>query len=366
MNEQQRPVAVTIDRSSARDLMVTALIVWAAFLALRWLFDVTHVFLFEVVLAWLIAIAMEPPITLLVRRGMKRGLAAGLVLLAIVVAIVGFFGIFGSLFFGQLASAVSALPAVVDSTISWANATFDLKLDAADIIDQLNLTTTNVASMATSIAGGVVGLFSGVVSALFKTLTILMFAFYLAAESPAVKRTVSSWLKPSKQHVFLKVWDIAVAKTGGFVVSRVVLAALSAAAHITFFWAVDVPYWMPMGIFAGVTSQFIPTLGTYIGILVPAAFAAMEAPLTVVWIVVFATIYQQIENYVLGPRISRATMDMHPAIALAAVFVGTSMMGAVGAIIGIPLAAAVLALVDTYGHRYELVAELKPKDGDRR
>ena len=81
MNEQQRPVAVTIDRSSARDLMVTALIVWAAFLALRWLFDVTHVFLFEVVLAWLIAIAMEPPITLLVRRGMKRGLAAGLVLL---------------------------------------------------------------------------------------------------------------------------------------------------------------------------------------------------------------------------------------------------------------------------------------------
>ena len=52
MNEQQRPVAVTIDRSSARDLMVTALIVWAAFLALRWLFDVTHVFLFEVVLAW--------------------------------------------------------------------------------------------------------------------------------------------------------------------------------------------------------------------------------------------------------------------------------------------------------------------------
>jgi predicted PurR-regulated permease PerM len=115
---------------------------------------------------------------------------------------------------------------------------------------------------------------------------------------------------------------------------------------------------MPMGLFAGIVSQFIPTIGTYVGIIVPAAFAAPNEPLDALWIVLFATVYQQIENYVLGPRISKATMDLHPAITLAAVFIGAALIGPIGAIIGIPIAAAVIAVLDTYGHRYELVPEL--------
>ena len=58
-----------------------------------------------------------------------------------------------------------------------------------------------------------------------------------------------------------------------------------------------------------------------------------------IWIIVFATVYQQIESYVFTPRVSRATMDVHPAIALGSVFVGVGLFGVIGAIIGIPLAA---------------------------
>ena len=54
-------------------------------------------------------------------------------------------------------------------------------------------------------------------------------------------------------------------------------------------------------------------------------------------------------------------MDMLPALGLAAVFVGAAMFGPIGALIGIPLAAALLAVIDTYGHRYELVPELSPE-----
>ena len=349
---------IRLDRASVRSAMIMVLTVWVAFETLRWLFGVTANFLFDMLLAWLVAIAMEPPVRALERRGMKRGLATGLVLLGIVVAVVGFFGIFGSLFFGQLSAAVAALPAVVDSVVRWANDVLNMQIDAASITDQLKLNTDNVTRIATSIAGGLLGVVSSIVTFVFEVLTILMFAYYLAAESPNVRRTVGSWLNPRNQRVFITVWDIAVAKTGGFVVSRVLLAVLSALAHMLFFWAVDVPYWMPMGLFAGVTSQFIPTLGTYIGIAVPAAFTAVDAPITVLWILLFATVYQQIENYVLGPRVSRKTMDVHPAIALAAVFVGAAMFGPIGALIGIPLAAALLAVVDTYGHRYELVPEL--------
>ena len=172
--------------------------------------------------------------------------------------------------------------------------------------------------------------------------------------------------------MFVTVWDIAVTKTGGFVVSKVILATLSSLAHSIAFFVIGVPYWLPMGVFAGVVSQFIPTIGTYIGIIVPATFAAFEQPIDVVWIVAFATLYQQLENYVFTPRVSRVTMDIHPALALGSVFLGVALFGPIGAIIGIPLAAAALAVMDTYGKRRELIPELqvrtkgeKPaRDGD--
>lgn len=354
----EQPVIVQLDRSDTRRLIVGGLALWVALKALLWAFGVTSHFLFVLLLSWLLAIAMEPPVSALAKRGWKRGGAAGLVLVVIIAAIVAFLSIFGGLFFSQLAAAVQALPTVVDSLVQWANSTFDAKLDPTAITQELALTPEKVASVAGSVAGGVLGVVSSIVAFLFEILTILVFAFYLSAEAPATKRTVATWLSPKRQHVFITIWDIAVAKTGGFVVSRIVLATLSAAAHILAFWAIGVPYWMPMGLFAGIVSQFIPTIGTYVGIIVPIAFAAPNEPIDALWIALFATVYQQIENYVLGPRISKATMDLHPAVTLAAVFVGAALLGPIGAIIGIPIAAAVMAVLDTYGHRYELVPEL--------
>ena len=93
--------------------------------------------------------------------------------------------------------------------------------------------------------------------------------------------------------------------------------------------------------------------------IIPALFAAFDKPINVVWIIAFATVYQQIESYVFTPRVSRATMDIHPAIALGSVFVGFAFFGPIGAIIGIPLAAAVIAVIETYADRHELVPELQ-------
>ena len=56
----------------------------------------------------------------------------------------------------------------------------------------------------------------------------------------------------------LKVWDISLAKAGGFVASKLILALISAVAHAAFFWLIDLPYWLPMGVFAGFTAQLIP------------------------------------------------------------------------------------------------------------
>ena len=153
-------------------------------------------------------------------------------------------------------------------------------------------------------------------------------------------------------------WTISVEKTGGYVVSKLVLASLSAVFHVAFFWFIDVPFWLPLGIFAGIVGQFIPTIGTYIGVALPALFALLDKPINAVWIAVFATVYQQLENYVFTPRISRRTMDVHPAVALGSVIAGAALFGPIGALIGIPIAAVALAIVDTFSKRHELVPEL--------
>jgi len=85
----------------------------------------------------------------------------------------------------------------------------------------------------------------------------------------------------------------------------------------------------------------------------------------VVWIVIFGTAYQQVENYFLSPRISAATLDIHPAVAFGSVIVGAALFGAIGAIVAIPLAAAITAIVETYGHRYTLIPELQDEQPDK-
>ena len=87
-----------------------------------------------------------------------------------------------------------------------------------------------------------------------------------------------------------------------------------------------------------------------------------DSPWKAVAIIAFSAVYQQIETYFFTPRVSKKTMDVNPAIALAAVFVGAAVWGPLGALIGIPLAAAGVAILDTYTRRYELVPEIRASE----
>lgn len=357
----EHPLVVTVEARSFRRAVLVVLVMLVLLDLTLWLYGATGSFLFLLLLSWLLSIAMEPAVAWFSNRGLRRGAATAVVMVILLVGVAAFLGLFGSLFFAQLAELIKGLPGYVDQAVTWVNATFRLNLNSATILDQLQITPSKVAEWAGSVAGGVVGIIGTLLGFVFDLLTVFVFAYYFSADGPRLRRAVGSWLPVRSQKVFVTVWDIAVTKTGGFVVSKVVLASLSAFFHCLFFAVIHVPYWLPLGIFAGIVSQFIPTIGTYLGILVPALFAAFNNPISVVWIVLFATVYQQLENYVFTPRISRATMDVHPAVALGAVFVGFAVFGPIGAIIGIPLAAAVIAVIETYVQRHDLVPELRAR-----
>jgi len=349
---------VALDPRFLRRTIVIILVAILIFQLFEWTALRLAGFLFNILLAWLLAISFDPLVTGLARRGLPRALATAIVAVSVTVAIGVFLFLFGGALANQAAALVLSVPFLVLDVVAWLNGTFDAGIDPADITANLTLTTQQVADIAGSLAGGIIGVVAGVFGVLFSFLTVLVFSFYFSASAPRIKRFIASWLPPERQVVFIDVWDISVRKAGGFVISKLALATIASAAHVFFFWIIDVPYWLPMGIFAGFVSQFIPTIGTYIGIIVPALFAAFENPWNVVWIVIFATIYQQIENYVFTPRISSSTMDINSGVALAAVFIGAALFGPIGAIIGIPLVAIIIAVIETYGRRYELHPDL--------
>lgn len=333
------------------------LVMVAAFQVVMWLFDGLSTLLGILFLAWMFGISIEPVVNRLERRGWRRGLATGLVMLVMTLAVLGFTAVFGALLVQQVAQLFGALPGVVADVVGWINRTFGTDFVAGHIVDSLGLTSAKVQQLVADLTPGVVGLVASIVGLVFQAFTLLLFAFYASAEGPKLRRKVSSWFPPKQQEVIATVWAIAVDKTGGYVVSRLVLAALSSFATGLLLLLLGVPYWLPLAIWTGLVSQFIPTIGTYLAIALPALIAVSVQPLDAVWVVLFGTGYQQVENYLFAPRVTARTMQIHPAVAFGAVIAGAALFGPVGALVSIPVVAAIQALVETYGHRYELIAE---------
>jgi predicted PurR-regulated permease PerM len=135
-----------------------------------------------------------------------------------------------------------------------------------------------------------------------------------------------------------------------------VLALLSAFFHWIAFRIIGIDNPEVLALWVGVISQFVPVVGTYLAGILPVLVALADSPYKALWVLVFVVVYQQIENYVFAPRISARTMHLHPAIAFGGVIVGAALLGPIGAILALPVAATVQAFVSSYVQRHEVVA----------
>lgn len=340
-----------------------------AFLMGSWAFTQLGGFWPTLFFAFFIGLAMEPIVNRLERRGIRRGAGTGLVLGGLILGTTLFFVVFGNLLVTQIAALLSNVPALIDDALAWINSEFGTDLAQETLLDSLGISTVDIANAAADIGVGVLGIVGQTVGVLFSLLMMLLFAFYFAADGPKLRRTVAAWLPPSRQRQFVTVWDISTAKAGSYVISRGILAIISAVSHGLFFVVIGLPYWLPLSLWVGFVSQFIPTIGTYLAGALPIIIAlVIGEPFIALAILVFIIIYQQVENLILTPRITQQTLEVHAAIAFGSVIVGGSLYGATGALLAIPVVAVVLAVMETYGRRYELVPELEPsnaaKSGD--
>ncbi len=361
---ERRPQWISLTPATIKRLLGVLVAAPLIVLATTWAFHSLSNFLFLLLLAWLLSIAMEPMVLWLIRAGMRRGLASALVLFGGLLVGGGVTALFGQVFWAQAQELKDTFPSAVTSAVSWVNSTFDTTFNTSQIYSALQITPERAAQLAQQYGGGLLGVFGALVTVIFSLVTILVFAYYLSADSIRLRQTLASFLPPRYQPVLVTVWTIAVEKTGGYVVSKLIIALVSSTAYGLFFLVIGLDFWLPLGLLVGIVAQFVPIIGTYIGVIVPSLFALLKDPVDVLWIIGFATVFQQIESYVLTPKVSNKTMDVHPAVALGSVFVGVALFGPIGALIGIPVAAAALTIVETFRRRHELLPELERLQAD--
>lgn len=345
--------------------MVLALALVACFQLAIWAFDQLTGLLLNILIAFFLALAIEPAVDRMAARGMRRGAATGLVFLGILVFVAGFFTLLGSMLADQIVKMVEDFPNYLDKLINWSNQTFHTELSRVEIQDSL-LHSDVLRKYAQDSADNVLAVSTAVLGGLFQVLTVTLFAFYFAADGPRLRRGLCSVLPPHRQAEVLRAWEIAVAKTGGYLYSRGLMALISGVAHYVLLEILGVPYAPALAVWVGLISQFIPTIGTYLAGALPMLIAFTVDPWYALWVFGFVVVYQQFENYLLQPRITAKTVDIHPAVAFGSVIAGTALLGAVGALIAIPATATLQAFLGAYIKRYDVTDDPRVQGGRTR
>jgi len=312
-----------------------------------------------ILISQFIALALEPGVNWLAGRGWRRGVATGALMGGI--AIVGIAVLLSIL--PSLISEIAGLFAELPNALADLGERLGFDISASNVEELLQDQRADLAALAADLAGNVVELTASLLGTIGSISVIALLSFYLTAEAPKLRRTLLALLPRKQQLEMLRLWEISTDKIGGYLYSRALMGLISGLASYAMLRLLGVPFAAPLAIFVGFVSQFVPVVGTYIAYALPVLVALATKGLTPALILVaFATIYQQLENLFISPRLSARTMQLHPAVAFVAAMIGGALGGASAAFLALPVAAIFQAFGTTFLTRYEVVDSALTQD----
>ena len=178
--------------------------------------------------------------------------------------------------------------------------------------------------------------------ALLQALLVLVLTIYFMLDLPRLRRAiVRLFPKRHRVNVGLAV-NVVIDKVGAYMIGNVVISLIAGVSSFIVLTALDIPFALPLAVFVAVT-DLIPLIGATLGaaVTVVVAFATTELWPNTVLLAIFFIVYQQLENYLIAPRVLKNTVDMPSVAVLLAALLGASVMGLVGALMAIPVAAAI-------------------------
>jgi len=300
--------------------------------------------LFDLFVAVVLAALAEPVVYRLSKKfGRKISALISVALLLLVI-----FGIIFSLIpimVQEIYYISTQLPTYLDNLLDYFNREgFTISNQSLDLESQFS---TFINTYGGTVGETVVFAGQGVLSAFGHFFIIFFFSFYLISEGEHWRENLKQNITPRYSNLIDQVWTIGVSKAGGFIVARVILGILASIVFTISFLVIGLPSAVALGIAAGVLSQLIPVIGTFLGGIVPVLASISLGVNYVLYTLIVLSVYQLIENYFISPKVTQSTMEIHPAVAVFSTIFGAYTVGAVGAILALPVAATIQGVVGT-------------------
>ncbi len=297
--------------------------------------------IYFLLMATFIAVALSGPVTFLSRR-MPKGGAIALVYAGVVTVPIGIGAILIPPLVRAAADLVSDFPSYVQDLRDAINGNDQLKEinDNFDITSKLEEFATDAASKLDDVAAVLADLGAGLVGSLFALVTVLILSIFMVARgSRWIDRALTT--RPSEEaEVIKRALDRMAIAVGAYVGGALLQATIAGIAAFAVLSILGVPSPLALAVII-FALDLIPLVGATLGaILVGIVTLFADFPTaTIIW-AIFAIVYQQFENYVIQPRIQGRAVQLDPFIIVIAALFGGTLLGIIGALVAIPVAAA--------------------------
>jgi predicted PurR-regulated permease PerM len=292
------------------------------------------------------AAGLNPAVNFFQHRGLKRSSAVSL----IVALVVAFVALFAFVAIPPIVDQINLLlknaPTLVESLKN--NHTLNQLNQNYGIIDSIQAKVTasiHDGQFVVSAFGGVLGVGKAVLSGAISALTILILTLYFLASLPSVTRVAYRFVPASRRSRVASISDAIIDRVGIFVGGQATVALIAAIYILLVGFIIGMPYTPALALlvfFCGL----IPLVGHLLGTSVVTLICLTKSPLTALIAFAAYVIYVQVENYLIMPRIMKKSLSIPGLVTIIAALIGTSLLGLVGGLLAVPVAAAIMLIVD--------------------
>ncbi len=298
------------------------------------------------VVALFITLALNPLVEYLVRRDVRRSLAVATVFAGLVVVFVSLGLIVVPPVVQQAGLLADSAPSYLENLLNnRVIRDLDTHYQVADKLQaelQARITDGNFMS---GVFGGVLGAGKAVLSGFFSFFTVLVLTLYFLASLPRVKHAAYGMVPASRRRRVTSLSEEILRRVGSYAIGQVAVAAINATASWIMMTIVDIPYAAVLAVAVGFLG-LLPMVGATLGAALVCTVALFDDPKKAAIALVYYVVYQQIENYVVAPRIMQRTVSVPGAVTVVAALAGAALLGILGALLAIPVAAGLLLLYE--------------------
>lgn len=299
-----------------------------------------------IIISLFFAMGLNPAVLFIERRGLSRAKAVA----ATVSLVIGFVGVFiwiaAPLIIDQVNALITNAPQLIsdlknNSTINELNKTYGI----VDTVQAKVDSSIKDGKFVIGAFGGVIGVGKAFISGVFSILTILVLTLYFLAALPTVTKDAYRLVPASRRERVAKITDAIIFRVGAFVGGQITISFFASIFIFFLGLVLDLPYKSALALVVFVCG-LIPLIGHFIGMTIVTLIALTVSPLIAAISLASYIIYVQFENYVLTPKVMKRALAIPGLVTIIAALIGTSLLGLVGGILAVPIAAAVLLILD--------------------